>query len=402
MQTTHFISDTPCHAVLVRVGPLPKYPLMGNICAALCVCQMCCRSSGGGEEARAKTEPGSRVPYVILFLVIAALSVLVRYWQGLSINLFITSLKLCDSTRCVGYGAVFRLTFALALLYGLQSLVCKVSSQPRSADRDFWCPRIIGLILLIFACWFIPNDFYEVYSHFARTAGAIYLFLQIVVLIDAVIRFQEMLIEREMKAAILGISLACLGGSLTLLIFLFKWFGGSGCGLENFFISFTIVLTLVFLLLSVSNLSRHGIMPAAVMCLYCYYVCYSALSSSERMSCNRIGSTEVTQVIIGMILTILSVTYSAYSLATGFEEKKSADVPLAPEDAEAGRNSDDNASEGSDKIVVPPATTQIEVRVLKRSGLSSFISVSHIANFFSLLLRPQPLAVEFFFVSTSS
>jgi len=104
--------------------------------------------------------------------------------------------------------------------------------------------------------------------------------LQIVILIDFAYQWQEdwMSEQKEWKAGIMGVTGLFYAGSLVLVIFYFRWFGGTGCDLENFFIAWTMINAAVYSILSISPLGRHGILPSAVVCLYCHYILYSSLA----------------------------------------------------------------------------------------------------------------------------
>lgn len=287
-------------------------------CATNLCCRACCSSKGGdAEDKKAASAPGSRVPYVILFFVLTCLAVFLRYWHGLSVNLLIASFRLCGTERCTGYAAVFRITCAGVFFFLAMAAASFGSRRARAVDRDYWIAKVLLLAAVTIGAWFLPNGFYEGYSHLARGVGGVFLLLQIVILLDAVHTLQETWMAREWKAAILGASFACLAASLVVLVFLFRWFGGAGCSLEKGLLAVTIILTVVFLALSVSPLSRHGVLPAAALCAYCYYLAYSALSS-DPSPCNtlRSGDGRTVQVIVGLVITALSVTYASYSLAS--------------------------------------------------------------------------------------
>lgn len=358
--------------------------------AASCCTNMCCKAISGGEGKPS----GSRVPYMALFFVFVMLCTFVRYWKGLTINLFITSLRACDSEKCVGYAAVYRLSFAVCVFFLILAIVCFASSHARQVDAQFWLIKIILLIGFLIGSWFIPNDFYEGYSHICRGVGGIFLFLQIVLLLDWVHKLQETWISRDWKKAIVGVSLFCLISSGVLLGLFVHWFtnsndGSQQCDAEKTVISLTAIFTTVFVGLSVSPLSRHGILPASILCLYCYYLAFSALSDNyaEGASvCNRLGSASTFSVITGLVITTLSVTYASYNLASNADNiTSSEDGGSAEEDHKAhfaavggvGDNAEGSASgagssgNGSAKTSVPLSPPQHYGSHHEGSGVSN-------------------------------
>jgi len=141
--------------------------------------------------------------------------------------------------------------------------------------------------------------------------------VQIYFLLDMILAKQEELRaqDRTTVMAIIIITGYVLSGGLMGL--LFYLFAHEGCDLGKFLISFTIVLTLVFSALSAY--SAYGVMPSALMTLYCYWVLYGALSDDPNDICNKVSS-DVAQVVIGLIITCVSVTYRAISLSSQVTE----------------------------------------------------------------------------------
>lgn len=71
-------------------------------------------------------------------------------------------------------------------------------------------------------------------------------------------------------------------GALTIIGAVYKfWAPHPSCGLNIFFITFTLVLALIFTLISVSpwRLETAGLLTSGVVFLYCAWVLWSALSS---------------------------------------------------------------------------------------------------------------------------
>jgi len=164
----------------------------------------------------------------------------------------------------------------------------------------------------------------------------IFLLLQIVILIDFAYAWNEdwNSEEKDWKFGIIFVSILFFSASVVLLVFMFIWFGGNGCGLEKFFIAFTMILTFTYTIISITVATPGGLLPPAIMSLYSHYICFSALSSDPSETCNPFDNTDTTQLIIGLIIAALATTYAAYNLATsnslfGDPEEGAADVENA-------------------------------------------------------------------------
>lgn len=92
--------------------------------------------------------------------------------------------------------------------------------------------------------------------------------------------------------------------------------------------------------------ARNGsLFPSAIFTLYCTYLCYSALVSEPHdYQCNglgqRLNAASATTLATGMLLTLVSVVYSALRAGsntalfrlTSFEDAGPADQPLLDDD----------------------------------------------------------------------
>jgi len=203
-------------------------------CLASCGCEAlkCCTACG--------PKRGSRIPYLVLFFVGTVLSLVLRYWGGpMLIHLYYYDLQLCDTDKCVGFGAVYRLSFTLCIFFLFHALAL-YSTSCQKLDQGFWLPKIFCLLVILILAYLIPDDFYDVYTHIARVVGGIFLLLQIIILIDFAYAWNEdwNSDEKNWKFAIIFVSILFFAASVVLLVFMFIWFAGGSCGLEKFFYRF--------------------------------------------------------------------------------------------------------------------------------------------------------------------
>jgi len=261
------------------------------------------------------------------------------------VHLYIYDLQLCDTDKCVGFGAVFRISFALAVWFALHALLVRFRSCARF-DVDYWLPRILLLLGLLVVSYLIPSDFYdEGYVQISRVFGGLFLLLQVIVFIDFAVLWNKDWTseEKQMYKTTLAVALVFYLVSLAVLVLLFVYFADPGCGLNKFFIAWTLIGTFFLTVMSVSAwISRGGILPAAVVTLYSYYLAYDAMASDPG-SCNPVKSDELWSLIVGLVLSALSITKAAYTLANSQSIHGQSDVPL-------NQNDDDSVEAG-----LPPA-----------------------------------------------
>jgi hypothetical protein len=215
-------------------------------------------------------------------------------------------------------GAVFRVSFATFAFFLTHALLLLFQACWH-VDRFSWIMKVLYWLVLLFVSYLLPEPFYaNFYVHVSRVVAGAFLFLQIVILID----FAHALSEgwnkaeddpkaRMYQVLIIVVSLIALITSGVLLVLYYLWFGGSGCELNQFFISFTLCVTLVLIVMSITEKlsDKGGLLPASIVTLYCYWLCYSGLSS-DPSSCNSLGGKqETTQLVVGLIVAAASIAY---------------------------------------------------------------------------------------------
>lgn len=314
-------------------------------CVGGCVGQACGKCCSCGEAAS-----NTRLPYLITMFLGTALAVVLRYWgHPLLIHNKFVHIDICES-ECMGFEAAYRVSFVLFVFFFLHALplACRGTMKVHTSH---WLFKILFVIALLVVSFFIPNAFFDVYAIISRFIAGVFLLLQIVIFIDFAYSWNEswMAEGREWKGRVLFCCVLLFAASITLCVFCFKWFthsseDGEHCTRNEFFIGWTITLTIIFTLISITERVEHGaLLPSCVVMLYCFYVLYTALSS-DPSSCNRIHSGGPAQVVIGILLASFSISYSGWNLSNskslfseGDEnESNDAVVPLkAPSDAES-------------------------------------------------------------------
>eukprot|EP00808_Paulinella_micropora_P018350 g39381.t1 len=260
----------------------------------------------------------ARGPHLVLLFASTVLALFLRFYGApLLVHLYIYDLQLCDSDKCLGYGAVYRISFALFCFY-LPHALCNWAKAGISLG---WCWKLMCFALLLAGSYLLPNTFYDGYVEVARVVSGVFLFLQVVILVDWGYRWNESWLraDRDWKAAVVVSSLLQFAASLTLLIYCWKWFAADGCDLNRFAIIFTLVATFLFTLLASTEMIEHGaLLPSAVVTLYCYWVLYLALSS-DPSHCNTIqGQAWAGELstVLGFVFAGFSICYSTWSLAS--------------------------------------------------------------------------------------
>jgi len=280
--------------------------------------------------------------YLILFLMSAVLAIVLRYW-GEEILSQVTAMAsttvpgFCSSDRCWGMQGAYRISFGSAIFFAI--MVLFTAAVPIT-HLGGWLVKVFLYALLLGLSFLPTNDTMAQYADVARGFSVIFLLAQVLIIInfaydahdwlkdkmDATDRrfeldnFEPGLLSNGWRNLYAFASFSLFIGSLVALGFLYNIFGGS-CPLHNFFISETLVLGVVFTLISMMNVIGKGLLPPSILFAYNTYLCYGALTNNPDTDCNRFaasGSQSEASIYTGLVIAAFSVTWAAYSSAGSF------------------------------------------------------------------------------------
>ncbi|TPX08457.1 uncharacterized protein E0L32_010074 [Thyridium curvatum] len=246
----------------------------------------------------------------------------------------------CPTGECYGWTAVHRINFALGLfhlifaglLFGVTS-----SKQPRAAlQNGFWGPKIIAWLAFIVLSFLIPDQFFMFYGNYiAFFCAMLFLILGLILLVDLAHTWAEYCLQqiedtdsRVWRFVLIGSTLGMYVGSLAMTIVQYIFFAKGGCSQNQAAITINLILWVL-----VSGISVHpavqefnpkaGLAQSAMVAVYCTYLTMSAVSmmpdESPDKRCNPLllaQGTRTTSVVIGAIVTMLTVAWTTTRAAT--------------------------------------------------------------------------------------
>jgi len=241
---------------------------------------------------------------------------------------------------CYGNMSVYRISGTLAIFHFIFALVMigvKTKKDPRaSAQHSWWSVKILVLLSLLVAVFFIPNVFFIGYAYVALVGSLLFILIQLVLLVDFAHSWNETWVkyyeESDSGKCWLGLlltsSLVMYSISLVLTVLMYVYFleNPSECWMNSMFISINLVGTLIVSLLSIfpkiqEKNPRIGLLQSSVVTIYSTYLTWSALASEPNdMQCNNFApfkNTDATSVgggfslFFGVIFTFLALVYAA-------------------------------------------------------------------------------------------
>ncbi|KAG5857227.1 serine incorporator 1-like [Anguilla rostrata] len=272
----------------------------------------------------------------------------------------------------VGYKAVYRVCFGMAmffLLFSLLMIKVKSSQDPRAAVHNgFWFFKFAAATALSVGAFFIPEGpFTTVWFYVGMAGAACFILIQLVLLIDFAHSWNESWVEKMEEgnsrcwyAALLSATTANYLFSLTCLALLYTYYTNpEGCAENKAFITVNMLLCLGASVMSVLPKIQEaqpgsGLLQSSVVTLYTMYLTWSAMTNEPDRKCNPslldiIGNNGTSptrqdqvvqwwdaQGIVGLILFLMCVLYSSIRNSSSSQVNKlslSSDESALIEDA---------------------------------------------------------------------
>ncbi|KAJ9154980.1 Membrane protein TMS1 [Pleurostoma richardsiae] len=307
-------------------------------CCGAATCSMVCSACG-----KCGNSVATRIAYALILLINSILSwIMLTPWaieklQHLTLNYVKIN---CPTGQCYGWLAVQRINFALGLFHLIfAGLLIGVTSSknPRAAlQNGFWGPKIIAWIAFIVLSFLIPDGFFVFWGNYINFFGAmLFLMLGLILLVDLAHTWAEYCLEqientdsRVWRFVLIGSTLGMYLGSLAMTIIQYIFFASSGCSMNQAVITINLLLWLAVSVISVHPTVQEynpkaGLAQAAMVAVYCTYLTMSAVSmepdDTGNKHCNPLAlsaGTRRTTVVLGAIVTMLTVAYTTTRAAT--------------------------------------------------------------------------------------
>jgi hypothetical protein len=169
-------------------------------------------------------------------------------------------------------------------------------------------------------------------DYIALIGATLFILIGLVLLVDFAHTWSETCVEKweesdndKWKYILIGSTLVMFLAAIVLTGLMYSLFAGSGCGLNQFFITFNLILCIIVTFLciapAVQEANPHsGLSQASMVIIYCTYVILSAVVNEPNDNmCNPVArsrGTRTTTIILGALLTFLAIAYSTSRAAT--------------------------------------------------------------------------------------
>ncbi|XP_036605179.1 serine incorporator 3 [Trichosurus vulpecula] len=245
-----------------------------------------------------------------------------------------TSDSICDVL--VGYKAVYRINFALAIfffLFFLLMLKVKSSKDPRAGVHNgFWFFKIVGLVGLMVGSFYIPEGpFSTAWYYIGMSGAALYILIQLILLVDFAHSLNESWVNRMEEgnarcwyAVLLSFTSFFYILSFIGVVLLYVFYTKTDACTENkLFISLNLIFCIAVSIVSIlpkiqEHQPRSGLLQSSIITAYTIYLTWSAMSNEPDRTCNPGLLSIITQITVPTLTpgnTTVSVSTTAPPLS---------------------------------------------------------------------------------------
>lgn len=232
-----------------------------------------------------------------------------------------TSEIMAVSATCFQNTLVYRVSFALAVFFlfhfvTVSDLTCCVDAESRAEFQSrFFTVKTALLWLLVIVSFWVPNQFFAGYAWLCMFVSAIFLIIQIVLIVDFSYQWNDDWSERSednSKWSYYLVAIAVLsylfGIAMTVVNYIY-FVPHEDCNLHAFAVTSIVVAAVVYTMVAIWV--PHGsIVPSGVVFAYTAAVAFSAIRNSTDGRCNTMRSDgESWQMLL------LSAVFSGGALA---------------------------------------------------------------------------------------
>ena len=282
----------------------------------------------------------TRIAYAVILLLNSIISWLMltpwamRKLEHLTLDYMAIT---CQGKQCYGYVAVQRVNFALGLFHfclAFLLLGVRSSRDGRAAlQNGYWGPKVLIWLAFVVLTFFIPETFFQVWGQYFALLGAMaFVLLGLILLVDLAHTWAEYCLDKienydspAWRTLLIGSTLGMYTASFAMIIIMYIFFARSGCSMNQSAITIDLLVLLLISAISVHPTVQEynpqaGLAQSAMVAIYCTYLTMSAVSMEpDDRHCNpliRAGGTRTASIVIGAIVTMLTIAYTTTRAAT--------------------------------------------------------------------------------------
>ncbi|KAG9447707.1 hypothetical protein H6P81_013835 [Aristolochia fimbriata] len=275
----------------------------------------------------------SRYIYGVIFLVINLVAWVVRDYAH-KVPALLQWLRYCgkEGKDCFHTVGVLRVSFGCFIFFSFMLVsTMKANKLYQACNRwhsGWWATKFIILITSMVVQFFVPLPIIQIYGEVARVGAGIFLLLQLISVIQFITWWNNywMPDTQFKQSCSLGLLMSTIFyiASLCGIVVMYSLYAPSqSCSLNIFFITWTVVLLVVMMLVSLHSKVNRGLLSSGIMGSYLVFLCWSAIRSEpaiEKCSPQRnVAENDNWTTILGFLLAVCAIVMATFS--TGIDSQ---------------------------------------------------------------------------------
>ncbi|XP_021291417.1 probable serine incorporator isoform X1 [Herrania umbratica] len=284
-------------------------------------------------SAERKKSLRARYFYGLIFFIINLTAWFIRdYGQSVLPRLYYRKACGVGGSDCFHTMGVLRVSLGCFIFFFLMFLTTfstrKLFETCSKWHSGWWALKFVLLVVSIVVPFFLPPDFIQIYGEVARIGAGIFLLLQLISVIEFIGWWNNNWAPDEQRKR------SCFFALFTSTIFYVASICGivsmyyfyaprPACSLNIFFITWTAILLIVMMAMSLHSKVNRGLLSSGIMASYVVFLCWSAIRSEPadekcKLEKPKDGHGDWT-TILGFLIAIGAIVMATFS--TGIDSK---------------------------------------------------------------------------------
>ncbi|KAL2506488.1 Serinc-domain containing serine and sphingolipid biosynthesis protein [Abeliophyllum distichum] len=275
----------------------------------------------------------ARYSYGIVFLITNLIAWLFRDYGERALPLLHYT-KACgiEEEDCFHTMGVLRVSLGCFIFFFTMFLTTcytrKLYEARNAWHSGWWALKFIILAISLAIPFFIPLYYIQIYGELARVGAGVFLILQLISVIEFITWWNNywMPDDRTKSSCSLGLFMSTLFyiASVCGLVVMYALYASKpSCTLNIFFITWTAILLVVMMIISLHSKVNRGLLSSGIMASYIVFLCWTAIRSepaSEKCSPQKQENAHGGwSTVIGFLIAICAIVMATFS--TGIDSQ---------------------------------------------------------------------------------
>ncbi|KAK6117383.1 hypothetical protein DH2020_048901 [Rehmannia glutinosa] len=284
-------------------------------------------------SVRKKKSLRARYAYGVIFLLTNIIAWLFRDY-GERILPMLPYSKACgaEERECNHTMGVLRVSLGCFVFFFLMFVTTcntrKLYEVRNTWHSGWWTMKFVLLLISFVIPFFIPSDYIQLYGELARVGAGIFLILQLISVIEFITWWNNywMSDDRKKSSCSIGLFMSTVFyiSSVCGIVVMYVFYASkTSCSLNIFFISWTGVLLIVMMVISLHSKVNRGLLSSGIMASYIVFLCWTAMRSepgSEKCSPEKQESGHIGwSAIVGFVIALCAIVIATFS--TGIDSQ---------------------------------------------------------------------------------